>query len=197
MPANLSTGNLGAALAAHPPCVVTRLIEDIDRVAIYTTQVRLEGTACVRTLPGGRHVVRHALTDRDRATLHDAMRRTVTLLLQAGATELYPCIPGAGPWTGPDQAYAELDISDTRTWGMVSVHAMASCRMGRPERGGVCDDDGRPHGVDGLVICDASVLPGSTGISPQQTVMAFAHEITERFLNRAGVRGTPFRVRPC
>jgi choline dehydrogenase-like flavoprotein len=33
-----------------------------------------------------------------------------------------------------------------------------------------------------LFACDASVLPGSTGESPQGTIMAWAHEILRRHL---------------
>lgn len=55
--------------------------------------------------------------------------------------------------------------------------------MGRPERGGFCDERGRPYGYRNLYICDGSVLPGSTGISPQGTVMAFAHKIARRYLS--------------
>jgi hypothetical protein len=69
---------------------------------------------------------------------------------------------------------------------LVSVHGMASARMTRAERGGVCDERGRPYGFEGLRVCDASVLPGVTGISPQGTIMVFAHEITARFIEDGG-----------
>ncbi|MEF9907539.1 GMC oxidoreductase [Streptomyces sp. P9-A2] len=70
-------------------------------------------------------------------------------------------------------------------WELVSVHGMAGCRMALPERGGVCDESGRAHGFTNLYLCDASVLPGAPGISPQGTIMSFAHEIVGRHLENA------------
>jgi choline dehydrogenase-like flavoprotein len=38
----------------------------------------------------------------------------------------------------------------------------------------VVDEFGRAHDLPGLVITDASVLPGSTYVNPQITIMALA-----------------------
>jgi len=38
----------------------------------------------------------------------------------------------------------------------------------------VVDESGRSHDLPGLVIADASVLPGSTFVNPQVTIMAIA-----------------------
>jgi choline dehydrogenase-like flavoprotein len=38
----------------------------------------------------------------------------------------------------------------------------------------VVDEFGRAHDVPGLVITDASILPGSTYVNPQITIMALA-----------------------
>ena len=39
---------------------------------------------------------------------------------------------------------------------------------------------GRVHGVEGLIVADASVIPTNLGVNPQHTIMAlarhFAHE---------------------
>lgn len=112
-----------------------------------------------------------------------SLRQAARLLFTAGADELYPPAPGV-PRTLPE-AEEFSARSHPRRWELVCVHAMASCRMGSPERGGVCDADGRPHGFVNLRLCDASVLPGATGISPQGTIMGFAHEIVARYLSRS------------
>ena len=41
---------------------------------------------------------------------------------------------------------------------------------------------GRLAGFNNVLVADASVLPTSLGVSPQMTIMAFAHEILERHL---------------
>lgn len=180
MPTNLTAGGLAAALSGHGPEVVNRLLADIDRVGVFTAQVRMQGRVRISARPVLGPVLRHRITAEDRDLMRFALSRAAHLLFTAGASELYPPAPGVLR----NQAEAEEFASsrDPRRWDLVCVHAMASCRMGSPERGGVCDAEGRPYGFDNLRLCDASVLPGATGISPQGTIMAFAHEIAARYL---------------
>jgi choline dehydrogenase-like flavoprotein len=46
--------------------------------------------------------------------------------------------------------------------------------MGADPRSSVVDERGRAHDLPGLVIADASTLPGSTFVNPQITIMALA-----------------------
>jgi choline dehydrogenase-like flavoprotein len=182
MPANHSPGALAAALSAQSPALVERMLTGYDRTAVYTTQVRMSGTARVTALPYGGLLIRHAFTSRDHAALRTSFRDTARLLFAAGAVAVLPPAPVAGSllcMSDVEDFCARVRPGD---WQLVSVHGMASCRMGRPERGGVCDAQGRPYGFTNLRVTDASVLPGPTGISPQGTVMVFAHEIAARSL---------------
>ncbi|WP_329253290.1 GMC family oxidoreductase [Streptomyces sp. NBC_01478] len=186
MPSNLSRGALAAALAGRSPAEVTGYLDDYDRLGVYTTQVRLHGTATVRALPGGGQLLRHGMTAVDHRALVEAFRIGSRLLLAAGADRLTPPVSSAPPlntMAGVEEFCRRVRPGD---WELVSVHGMASARMAQAERGGVCDERGRPHGFEGLRVCDASVLPGVTGISPQGTIMAFAHEITAHFIEDEG-----------
>ncbi|WP_031064595.1 GMC family oxidoreductase [Streptomyces sp. NRRL WC-3742] len=182
MPGNLTPGSLAAALAAHPAGTVDRTLAQLDRIAVYTTQVSVQGTARLLAVPGLGALLRHRLTDTDRDLLGTAFRHTADLLLAAGAVELLP--PAPARLTTAAQAADFALHSRPETWDLISVHAMASCRMGPPTHGGVCDTQGRPHGFTNLHLCDASVLPGATGISPQETIMGFSHLLTSRHLDR-------------
>src|SRR5260370_33097399 len=64
-----------------------------------------------------------------------------------------------GKWTA---AYLKLS----------AYHPMGTCRMGKDPRTSVVDEFGRAHDLPGLVITDASVLPGSTYVTPQIKTMA-------------------------
>ncbi len=66
-----------------------------------------------------------------------------------------------GKWTA-----ADLKLS--------AYHPMGTTRMGKDPRSSVVDEYGRAHDVPGLVITDASVLPGSSYVNPQITIMALA-----------------------
>ncbi|HET9341352.1 MAG TPA: GMC family oxidoreductase [Candidatus Eremiobacteraceae bacterium] len=56
-----------------------------------------------------------------------------------------------------------------------SAHQMGTCRMHRDPAQGVVDETGRVHGVEGLIVVDASVFPLSSSVNPMLTIMALAH----------------------
>jgi choline dehydrogenase-like flavoprotein len=56
-----------------------------------------------------------------------------------------------------------------------SAHQMGTCRMHRDPEQGVVDEIGRVHGVEGLMVVDASVFPLSSGVNPMLTIVALAH----------------------
>jgi len=181
MPSNVTPGGLAAATAGHGPDTVQRLVDGFDHLVVYTTQVQMTGRAHLAHAPLTGEVMWHTLKASDFAAIRDAFRETARLLLAAGAVELIPPVDLAG------SLRTESDVDDfcakvrPGDWELVSVHAMSSCRMAVPQRGGVCDELGRPYGYRNLRVCDASVLPGATTVSPQGSIMAFAHEIAARY----------------
>ncbi|OXY93683.1 GMC family oxidoreductase [Streptomyces diastatochromogenes] len=185
MPSNLTPGGLGAALAGRDPAQVDKLLAARAHLGMFTTQVRMQGGAGIAAVVGGAPVLRHGMTPADHHALRLAFRRTARLLFAAGAVELLPPTSGTGPLRTPADVDAYCDRVRPGDWELVSVHGMGSCPMALPERGGVCDEAGRPHGFTNLRLCDASVLPGAPGISPQGTIMSFAREIVGRYLESA------------
>ncbi|MFD3652177.1 GMC family oxidoreductase N-terminal domain-containing protein [Streptomyces sp. NPDC058620] len=182
MPSNLTPGGLGAALAGRDPHVVNRLLGERAHLGMFTTQVRMQGPAGIAAVVGRTPVLRHGMSRSDHHALTLAFRRTAQLLFAAGATEVLPPTSAAAPLRSAADVEAYCARVRPGDWELVSVHGMASCPMALPERGGVCDEQGRPHGFANVHLCDASVLPGAPGISPQGTIMSFAHEIVGRHL---------------
>ena len=61
-------------------------------------------------------------------------------------------------------------------------HVVGTCAMGtRPDAGAVVDAGGRVHGVDGLAVVDASILPGPTSGFPNLVTMMVAEHLSKRF----------------
>ena len=60
-------------------------------------------------------------------------------------------------------------------------HTVGTCSMGpTPERGAVVDADGRVHGVEGLTVADASIMPDvPSGFTHLPTIM-----VAERLAGR-------------
>jgi choline dehydrogenase-like flavoprotein len=65
----------------------------------------------------------------------------------------------------------------------MTVHIMGTARMARDAAQGATDAAGDVVGVHGLVVADASVLPTSIGVNPQETIVAVALRNAERWLD--------------
>ena len=133
------------------------------------------GTGRIRGTPGGGLLITYNLHADDLRKTLEGIRLTTEIYLAAGAQEVHTLLPGMpavrkreelrwitdGRWTA-----ADLKLS--------AYHPMGTCRMGTDPLSSVVDEYGRAHDVPGLVIADASVLPGSTYVNPQITIMALA-----------------------
>ena len=61
----------------------------------------------------------------------------------------------------------------------------SSCRMGLDPYTSVVSADGEVHGVSGLYIADASILPGPIPTTPQWTVQVMAKYVADRIVARS------------
>lgn len=69
-------------------------------------------------------------------------------------------------------------------------HVSGTCRIGRSDdAGAVVDSELRVHGVAGLRVVDASVLPTLTAVNPVGTVMVVAERAADLVLAEASVAG--------
>src|SRR6266851_1615270 len=133
------------------------------------------GTGRVRATPGGGLLITYDVHPDDVRKTLEGIRLAAEIYLAAGAEEVQTLLPGmpavrkrehldlitGGRWTA-----ADLKLS--------AYHPMGTTRMGKDPRSSVVDEYGRAHDVPGLVITDASVLPGSSYVNPQITIMALA-----------------------
>jgi choline dehydrogenase-like flavoprotein len=133
------------------------------------------GTGRVRATPGGGFLNLYDLHSDDLRKTLEGIRLATEIYLAAGAEEVHTLLPGLpavrrredlrliteGRWKA-----ADLKLS--------AYHPMGTCRMGKDAKASVVDEHGRSHDLPGLVITDASVLPGSTYVNPQITIMALA-----------------------
>jgi len=78
-----------------------------------------------------------------------------------------------------DALDAYLKATVTGIW-----HASGTCRMGDPrDPMAVCDGEGRVIGVDGLRVCDASLMPTIPCANPNVPVMMIAERIADLILS--------------
>ena len=144
------------------------------------------GTGRVRATPGGGLLITYDMHPDDVRKTLEGISLAAEVYLAAGAEEVHTLLPGMpavrkreeldwitqGKWTA-----ADLKLS--------AYHPMGTCRMGKDPRSSVVDEFGRAHDLPGLVITDASVLPGSTYVNPQITIMALAARSARRLAAEA------------
>ena len=60
-----------------------------------------------------------------------------------------------------------------------AIHSQGTCRAGNSPSTSVCDTYGMMHELDGLMCCDASVIPHHISSNPNSLIMALAHRASE------------------
>ncbi|MGW1884598.1 FAD-dependent oxidoreductase [Streptomyces sp. NPDC001970] len=159
-----------------------RELEDAERLA--TLGAMIADRPSGRVLGRDRTLLRYDLDRRDAGRLMRAVRAMGELLFAAGAEEVLTGIPAA-PRV---RTLAALDDILARV-GPRHLHLSAYHPTGTvaagvdPERF-PADAVGRLRGVHGVLVADASVLPGCPEVNPQLSIMAAALAVGEACLER-------------
>jgi choline dehydrogenase-like flavoprotein len=129
--------------------------------------------------------IAYQLTRDDSRRLVFGIARAAELYYAAGAREVYPQISGIDIL--PRERIAELESSAPRRTALrlEAFHPMGTARMDADPRRGVTDTDGAVHGVEGLHVADASLLPSSLGVNPMLTIIAVASRLARQIAARA------------
>jgi choline dehydrogenase-like flavoprotein len=104
------------------------------------------------------------------------------LLFEAGAQRLYPSAADAAPIDSPKELVRLWDEVSRSRASVMTIHLLASIRMGERRDLAGADSFGRIHGFDNLYVNDASLVPDAPGVNPQGTIMAIAARNAAAFL---------------
>jgi choline dehydrogenase-like flavoprotein len=127
------------------------------------------------------------LSPRDVATVHRGVALTTELLFAAGARRVLLPFADLPALAGADEI-GRIHARPRVAAGieLMTVHIMGTARMATDHRRGATDESGAVHGVPGLVVADASVLPSSIGVNPQETIVAMALRNADRWVDALG-----------
>ncbi len=127
----------------------------------------------------------HPLNGTDRGRLATALRRLVRLLFTAGAREIFHPYAGRPPLRSEADADSLGDRVPDGKAAVSTIHLFGTCPMGEDESRCVVDSWGHMRALGNTWINDASILPGTTGVNPQATLMAVARRNVRHYLETA------------
>lgn len=123
------------------------------------------------------------LSDADDADRR-ALARTIDYLRSIAAS------PALAPWLAeevdPGPAVTDDRLQDYLTAALGTMfHPTSTCRMGLDPRDSVVDERFTVWGIEGLRICDASVLPSVPTVPPYLTCLMFGEHCSDVMINDA------------
>ncbi len=153
-------------------------------ISVYYAAITSAGRGQVRHVPGLRDpLVTYRLTHRDRELLRSGLGRLALLLLEAGATAVYPSFRDAPLVTDRSSLGAMQRRFSASKASVMTVHLCSTVPLGEDADRCGADSFGRVHGTTNVFVNDASLLPTAPGVNPQATVMAFAIRNARRFID--------------
>jgi choline dehydrogenase-like flavoprotein len=166
-----------------------RWMRQYNHMLTAATLVEDEGEGRVVLGPDRQPQLRFDLSRRDLVTVHRGVALTAELLFAAGARRVLLPFADLPEIAGPDEL-ARVRERPLVPEGveLMTVHIMGSARMAPDRRRGATDASGGVHDVERLVVADASVLPSSIGVNPQETIMAMALRNADRWLEARAAR---------
>lgn len=182
MAANIQPAYVALPFAGKHASEIATVLERYDHLALYTAMIRPRGRGRIFSGLGPQPLLRAQLTDTDVRLAKEACMNSVKVFFTAGARTVYLPLKGAPAVTSADQAAEILAKARRAQFEFVSVHAMSSLPMSNTQS--PVNEAGQLNGYSNLFVMDASVLPTNIGESPQGTIMAFAHELAERYLEK-------------
>ncbi|MBU3738459.1 MAG: choline dehydrogenase, partial [Rhodoferax sp.] len=119
-------------------------------------------------------------TEQDRKEMRAAVRLTREIFAQAA----FDPFRGIELSPGPDvQSDGEID-AHIAAQAETAYHPCGTCRMGYDEMA-VTDGDGRVHGVDGLRVVDASIMPNIVSGNLNAPTIMMAEKLSDAIRGRA------------
>ncbi|MGH7894979.1 MAG: GMC family oxidoreductase, partial [Candidatus Binatia bacterium] len=180
--AAIPPGLLAAAMPGLGP-------ENAEKMALYNhmltaaTLVEDETEGRIVMGPDREPYMVQTLGDADIERLHRGVMLTAELLFAAGARQVFTPFADLPTLDGPgDIARIAARPRRRDTIELMTVHIMGTARMARQPSQGATDASGAVFDVRGLVVADASVLPSSIGVNPQETIIAMALRNCERWI---------------
>jgi choline dehydrogenase-like flavoprotein len=170
----------------HGPAL-DELMRNYDRMVVAGCMVEDSAPGRVDVAPRVGPIVRYQLSETDARNIVRGIALTAEAMFAAGAKRVL--LPFAG---SPDlvRSTEAKELVRRRippgAMDVFTVHLMGTARMSDDRSRGVVSSFGEIHDARGLLVADASLLPGPVGVNPMETIMALALRNADRLIDDAG-----------
>jgi len=156
---------------------------NVRRTASFGVMVSDTSTGSVQRL-FGRTLIRYDLAQADAERFRRGFELLTRIFFAAGAREVIVPIDGVPVLRDGDVTPLRDHRVHPAQIGAMAFHPLGTARMGGDPERSVVDEQLQVHGVDGLYVCDGSVVPSSLGVNPQITIMALSTRLAEHLTGR-------------
>ena len=161
-----------------------RYMRDYNRMLTAATLVEDEGEGRVVLGPDRQPYLVFNLSPGDLQRVHRGVALTAELMFASGARSVLLPFADLPALDGPDElARIQARPPVAATVELMTVHIMGTARMAADARRGATDAAGAVWDTEGLVVADASTLPSSVGVNPQESIVALALRNADRWLD--------------
>jgi hypothetical protein len=159
---------------------------ELKRMAVFYALTRSSTVGRIRNIrPFTEPLVSWTLSQEDYRLLGDGLAKLCHLLFVAGAKKVFLPMRDPAPVSEMKEVEQALARFASLQPEVTAIHLFASCPLGDDADRFPLDPYGKVHGTDNLFVNDASMLPGTTGVNPQGTIMALALRNVASFLASA------------
>ena len=161
-------------------------IGDYDRIASIGVHLHDRSEGRVGRAANGALRLSYRLRPEEAADLQFGIARAAEIHFAAGATEVYPNVGRVS--VIPRGRLAEFESMRLRPGDLrlEAFHPMSTARMGADPGESATAPDGSVRGVDGLYVCDGSLLPTSVGVNPMMTIIACSARVARDLAGSLG-----------
>jgi choline dehydrogenase-like flavoprotein len=132
----------------------------------------------------GRTEIRYDLLPEDAERFRRGILLLTELYWAAGAKEVYPPVESVATLKDGELGPLADRPVKPHELTLMAFHPLGTARADASPERGVVDGGQRLHGVEGLYVADASVVPSSLGVNPQITIMALATRLAYDLLGK-------------
>lgn len=127
-------------------------------------------------------LIHYRMNEEDFGRFKQGIQLLSQMMLRAGAE--YVHLPGLRRFpkirSEQELTVALATATRPRHFAMSAYHPLGTARLGATAARGVCDEQHKVFGWEGLYVMDGATVPSSLGANPQVTIMSLASRAAER-----------------